>query len=107
MVLEDIDRHNKEVLHQLEHHGAELLAGSWLQQLALAVSAGSFITMAAALAAVLSTNVETYGASKFMQGLAFTSGFFMVVLSGEWAWVYHISGSRCVGLKGYAGLSHS
>ena len=42
---------------QVEHHGAELLSGSILQQFLLAVSAGMFITFAAVLSAVLSAEM--------------------------------------------------
>lgn len=83
MVLEDIDRIQKDALHHIEHHGAELLAGSVLQQFLLAVSAGSFITFAAALASVLSSEITSWGGQKFMQGLAFAGGFTTVILSGS------------------------
>jgi formate/nitrite transporter FocA (FNT family) len=83
MVLEDIDRVQKEALHSIEHHGAELLSGSVLQQFLLAVSAGGLITFAAALSTALSAGFESWGAQKFMQGLAFAGGFTMVVLSGS------------------------
>lgn len=83
MVLDDIDRTSKEVLHKIEHKGADLLTGSPFQQLLLAITAGAFISFAASLAAVLASGFTATGAQKFMQGLAFTCGFGMVVLSGS------------------------
>ena len=68
MVLEDIDRTTKDVLHKIEHKGADLLTGSPFQQFLLAVTAGSFICFAAGLSAVISSGFDAYGAKKFMQG---------------------------------------
>jgi formate/nitrite transporter FocA (FNT family) len=77
MALQDIDEPHKEVLHRIEHKGADLLTGSPFQQALLAITAGSFITFSACLAAVLSSEVASFGMRKFVQGIAFTMGFSM------------------------------
>ena len=73
-MLHDIDRGNKEVLHVLEHHGADLLGASYFQQVLLGIAGGSFITLAAGLSAVLATGVSALGPNKLLQGVAFTGG---------------------------------
>lgn len=48
----------------------------------LSILGGSFITLGAWFSVLLSTGVETTGIAFLLQGLGFSVGFFMVILSG-------------------------
>ncbi|MEX0996858.1 MAG: formate/nitrite transporter family protein [Flavobacteriaceae bacterium] len=55
---------------------------STLKALILSVLGGSFITFGAWFSVLLSTGVESTGTALLLQGLGFSVGFFMVILSG-------------------------
>jgi formate transporter len=50
--------------------------------LALAMLGGAFITMGALFSILLSTGIEAKGLQLLMQGLGFSTGFFLVILTG-------------------------
>jgi len=51
------------------------------QTLVLAITAGAFVTLGALFSLLLSDGFTTSGAQLIMQGLGFSTGFFMVILS--------------------------
>ena len=50
--------------------------------LVLAILGGAFITMGALFSILLSTGVETHGLQLLLQGIGFSVGFFLVILTG-------------------------
>ncbi|AOM00682.1 formate/nitrite transporter family protein [Cobetia marina] len=50
--------------------------------LVLAILGGAFITMGALFSILLSTGVETHGLQLLLQGVGFSVGFFLVILTG-------------------------
>ena len=50
--------------------------------LVLAILGGAFITMGALFSILLSTGVETHGLQLLLQGVGFSIGFFLVILTG-------------------------
>ena len=70
-----------EVLPSMKREAEYFLTRSVGQVLVLAITGGMFITMGALFSLLLSDGFEAPGAKLFMQGLGFSTGFFMIVLS--------------------------
>ena len=49
----------------------------------LALAGGSFVTLGALFSLLLSAGVETTGVKLLLQGLGFSTGFYMIILSGS------------------------
>lgn len=73
---------SEHVMDEFYHHGLKRLAVLSVRQiLLLAVMAGGFITMGALFSVLLAQGIEAEGPKRLVQGLAFTAGFFSVILS--------------------------
>ncbi|MBM3262556.1 MAG: formate/nitrite transporter family protein [candidate division Zixibacteria bacterium] len=73
---------SEHVINEFYHHGLKRLQRlSALQVLLLALMAGGLITMGALFSVLLAQGIEAEGPKRLVQGLAFTAGFFSVILS--------------------------
>jgi formate transporter len=71
------------VIRELGEHGARRLrALSASRVLVLGVLAGAFITTGALFSALLAAGTDNPGIERLLEGFAFSSGFFFVILSG-------------------------
>lgn len=70
-----------EVLPAMQHETDFFLSRSPSQIIVLALAGGAFVTMGALFSLLLSTGVTSYGPQLLLQGLGFSAGFFMIILS--------------------------
>lgn len=70
-----------EVLPAMQHETDFFLSRSASQILVLAVAGGVFVTLGALFSLLLSAGVTSYGPKLLLQGLGFSVGFFMIILS--------------------------
>lgn len=70
-----------EVLPAMKREAKFFLELSPLQILVLAMAAGVFVTFGALFSVLLSTGVTASGPQLLLQGLGFSTGFFMIILS--------------------------
>ena len=70
-----------EVLPAMKREAEYFLSRSLGQVLVLAITGGMFITLGALFSLLLADGFEAPGAKLFMQGVGFSTGFFMIVLS--------------------------
>lgn len=70
-----------EVLPAMQHETDFFLSRSPSQIIVLAIVGGVFITLGALFSLLLSTGVTAYGPKLLLQGLGFSVGFFMIILS--------------------------
>ena len=65
----------------MKHEAEYFLTRTTAQTLVLAVAGGMFITLGALFSLLLSDGLSTPGTQLLMQGLGFSTGFFMIILS--------------------------
>lgn len=65
------------------NRATDFLLHPWYAQLLLAIFAGAFICVGAALSVVLSGGVEWSGPATLLTGMGFLAGFSMVIFSGS------------------------
>ena len=71
------------VIGEFARHGAERIRSLTAPQvLVLGMMAGAFITTGALFSALLADGIETPGVKRLVEGFAFSTGFFFVILSG-------------------------
>jgi len=70
-----------EVLPAMQHETDFFLSRTPFQVIVLAIIGGAFITMGALFSLLLSSGVSTPGPSLLLQGLGFSAGFYMIILS--------------------------
>ncbi|WP_425046295.1 formate/nitrite transporter family protein [Primorskyibacter sp. S87] len=70
-----------EVLPAMKHEAGFYLGLGPMQIFVLAMMGGAFVTLGALFSLLLSTGVSAYGPQLLLQGLGFSTGFFMIVLS--------------------------
>ena len=70
-----------EVLPAMKREAEYFLTRSTGQTLVLALAGGMFVTLGALFSLLLSDGFSTPGAQLLMQGLGFSTGFFMIILS--------------------------
>ena len=70
-----------EVLPAMKREAEYFLTRSTGQTLVLAITGGMFVTLGALFSLLLSDGITAPGAQLLMQGLGFSTGFFMIILS--------------------------
>jgi formate transporter len=70
-----------EVLPAMQHETDFFLSRTPMQVIVLAIIGGAFVTMGALFSLLLSAGVTAYGPQLLLQGLGFSAGFFMIILS--------------------------
>jgi formate transporter len=78
----EIRRLPHEVVLTFIEHARDFVTASPGKQVALAFTAGAFITFGAALSVVLTVGIKTPGVAELMLGVGFSAGFALVILSG-------------------------
>ena len=70
-----------EVLPAMQHETDFFLSRTPSQIIVLAVAGGAFVTLGALFSLLLSAGVSSAGPQLLLQGLGFSAGFFMIILS--------------------------
>lgn len=70
-----------EVLPAMQHETDFFLSRTPSQVIVLSIIGGVFVTLGALFSLLLASGVETYGPKLLLQGLGFSVGFFMIILS--------------------------
>ena len=72
-----------EVIRAMHREATGLFNLEHSKVIVLALAGGSFVTLGALFSLLLSAGVETTGVKLLLQGLGFSTGFYMIILSGS------------------------